>query len=113
MARYEMGDLQLSLEELKAHMRIDADYTADDGYIERLGKAALRHVFHATNRPMEELIAMGEGEFPEELRLAACQLAAHWFRVREVVSSLSQNRVPDTFDVLVKPYVWLGGRNND
>lgn len=113
MGRYEMGDLTLSLEELKEHARVDLDYNNEDAYIERLGKAALRHVFHTCNRPMEELVEMGEGEFPEELRLAACQLAAHWYRVREPVSSLAQNRVPDMFDVLVKPYIWLGGRDND
>lgn len=112
MTRYELGDFQLSLDELKEHIRVDKDFYDDDAYIERLGKAALRHVFHMTNRPMEELVEMGEGEFPEELRFAACQLAAHWYRVREIVSSIAQNRVPDTFDVLVKPYVWLGGRNN-
>ena len=83
MARYELGDFQLSLDELKEHIRVDKEFYDDDAYIERLGKAALRHVFHMTNRPMEELVEMGEGEFPEELRFAACQLAAHWYRVRE------------------------------
>lgn len=112
MGRYEMGDLQLTLEELKTHIRVDFDYADEDDHIIRLGKAALSHVFHSTNRPMEELVEMGGGEFPEELRLAACQLAAHWYRMREVVATSSQNRVPDTYDVLVKPYIWLGGRDN-
>lgn len=112
MGRYEMGDLQLTLEELKSQMRVDMDYTEEDEHIARLGRVALRHVFDLTNRPMEELVDMGGGEFPEPLRFAACQLAAHWYRVREPDTTAQQHRVPDTYDVLVKPYIWLGGRDN-
>lgn len=88
---------------------MNVDYDGDDTYIRQLGDAALSHVFHATHRSREELAEMADGkDFPVQLRLAALQLAAHWYRLREVVSSTSQNAVPYTYDCLIKPFVKLG-----
>ena len=102
-----MGDLSLTLDELKKQMVVDFD--DDNDYIAELGRAALEHVFHSTRRSREELAAMANGEeFPRPLRLAALQLAAHWYRIREPVASASQATVPLMYDCLVKPYIKLG-----
>lgn len=87
------------------HIRID--YNEDDDYIAYLYRNALRRILAITNRPLEELKEMGGGEIPEELRFAAMQLAAHWYRVRENVSSINQAVVPMGFHMLVKPFVKL------
>ena len=109
MARYDIGDLELTIGELKAQMNVDADFHDHDDYIIQLGKVAISHVFHSTNRSREELAAMADGEpFPRDLRLAALQLAAHWFRLREPVASAAQNAVPYMYDCLVKPFIKLG-----
>ena len=102
-----MGDLSLTLDELKSQMMVDYDH--HDDYITMLGRTALAQVFHATHRSREELAAMADGEeFPRELRLAALQLAAHWYRLREPVASVSQATVPLMYDLLIKPFVKLG-----
>jgi hypothetical protein len=100
-------DYPVTLEELKKQMNVEFD--DDNGYIEELGKVAIAHVFHSTRRSREELAAMADGEaFPRPLRLAALQLAAHWYRLREPVASASQNVVPYTYECLVKPFIKLG-----
>lgn len=107
MARYEIGDLSLTLDELKKQMNVDFD--DDNDYIEQLGRVAISHVFHSTRRTREELAAMADdADFPRPLRLAALQLAAHWYRLREPVASASQNVVPYTYECLVKPFIKLG-----
>lgn len=107
MGRYELGDLSLTLDELKQQMIVDYDHHND--YIMMLGRTALAQVFHATHRSREELAAMADGEeFPHELRLAALQLAAHWYRLREPVASASQATVPMMYEFLIKPFVKLG-----
>ena len=105
MARYDIGDLSLTLEELKRQMNVD--YDDDNDYISFLGGVAMSQIFHSTRRSVEELTQMGGGEYPRELRGAALQLAAHWYRVREAVSSSSQNPVPFGINFLVKPFVKL------
>lgn len=109
MARHDIGDLSLTLEELKIQMEVDEDDHDRDEYIIFLGRTALSHVFHSTRRSREELAEMADGEdFPRSLRLAALQLAAHMFRVREPVASTAQHTVPMMYDCLVKPFVKLG-----
>ena len=89
----------------ESHIRVDHD--EDDDYINYLYRSALRRILAMTNRPLAELEEMGEGVVPEELRLAAMQLCAHWYRVRESVSSVNQAVVPMGFHLLVKPFVKL------
>lgn len=86
---------------------MNVDYDEDDQHIEFLGKVATSQIFHSTRRSLEELEEMGGGEYPSELRQAALQLAAHWYRVRESVSSTTQNAVPFSIAFLVKPFVKL------
>lgn len=97
----------VTLEELKAQMNVDYDDEVNDAYITRLGRAATSSIIRRTRRTQEELTAIGGGTFPEELRLAIVQLAAHWYRVRETVSGTSQAAVPFSLDFLVKPYTRL------
>lgn len=108
MTRYDIGNISLTLEELKKQTNVD--YDEDDLYLQQLGKAALSQVFHSTRRPIEDLIEMGGGEFPEELRLAALQLVDHWYRVRAAVTTLNQSPVPYGIEFLIKPFVKLGVR---
>lgn len=110
MARYDIGDVSLTLDELRKQTNVDFD--DDNEYLEQLGRVAISQVFHATRRTVEELKEMGGGKFPEELRLAALQLVDHWYRVRASVTTLNQSAVPFGLDFLVKPFVKLGVRND-
>jgi uncharacterized phage protein (predicted DNA packaging) len=110
----------VTLEELKKQMRVDFD--EEDSLIETYGDAAERQVISDTRRTERELLERGWMEredeadipdeitadyFPRRLKVAVMMLAAHLYRNREVVSSVAQNCVPYSYDVMVKPYVKL------
>lgn len=111
MRRYSIDGVSLTLEELRSHLRVDYDH--DNEQILRLGKTALSHIVNATRRSVEELVELNNGEFPEELKLAALELAAHWYRCPEPVSSIEQKAIPYMLDLLIKPFVRLGRREGD
>lgn len=105
MEHYNLGEPTLSLDEIKQHLNID--YDDDNDYLTYLGKVAMRRISGMTNRSVDELTTLGGGAYPDELRLAALQLAAHWYRVRECVSSVNQVAVPFGLSFIVKPFVKL------
>ena len=120
----------VTLEDLKAQMREDFD--GEDNLITLYGEAAEQAVIGATRRTFEELCRIGYTEqtglklptdeaspgetlpgvawFPARLKVVILMLAAHSHRNREPVSSVAQNAVPYAFDMYIKPYVKLSGR---
>lgn len=111
MANYDLEGLSIPLDALKKEMNVD--YPNDDEYITMLGQVALQCLFRTTRRSVSELKQMNGGVFPQSIILASTKLAAHWYRVREVVSSTQQVVVPCTFELLIKPYIRLGRREGD
>lgn len=103
--RYRTDSIELSLEEMKTHLRVD--YEEDDLYIERLGKTAVSHIVNATHRSVEELTEMNGGIFPVELMQAALQLVDLWYKERSAVSSISKVAVPYGLEMLIKPFTKL------
>ena len=87
----------------KKHVRAD-DFADDDEYLAHILDAAEMAVVTATNRPLEELVEMGNGCLPVPIRHAAMMLGAHWYNQRESVSSVQMHAVPDTLQSLIKPY---------
>jgi uncharacterized phage protein (predicted DNA packaging) len=113
-----MSELRVvTLDELKAQMRVD--FEDEDNIIKLYGCAAEDAIIGGTNRTLDELKRIGYAEkngtedgelFPDRLRLAILILAAHNYRNREPVSSISQNAVPYSLDVYCKPYRKLTDR---
>lgn len=103
----------LTIEKMKAQIRDVQDEEIDILYT--WGLACESIVVDMTNRTFEELESWddihGKG-FPEALESAMLLLVAHLFRNREPVSSISQNMVPFTIAMLIKPYVKLSNRND-
>lgn len=95
----------LTLDEIKGQCRVD--FIDDDVVLALYGRAAEDAVMGATRRTAEELEAMGGGTLPVQLRLAMLLLTAHWYRLREAVSGITQSMVPMAYDYLVKPFVRL------
>ena len=93
----------LTLADIKAQARIEEDFTAEDNYLMLLGKAAERKVFQDTQRSYNEIVAM-EGEWPEDLTLAALLLASLWYKHREPVEGQSMSIVPYGYEALYMPY---------
>ena len=107
-----MSDLRVvTLDELKAQMRVD--FEDEDEIIKLYGCAAEDAIISGTYRIgyAEKNNGSQEGEsFPDRLRLAILILAAHNYRNREPVASISQNPVPYSIDVYCKPYRKLTDR---
>jgi uncharacterized phage protein (predicted DNA packaging) len=93
----------VDLELFKKHVRAD-DFSDDDDYLQHLLDAAQESVIIATNRSVDELSEIGGGNFPKSLQQAIMMLAAHWYNQRESVSSVQMHEVPDSLQILIKPY---------
>lgn len=87
----------------KKHVRAD-DFANDDEYLAHILDTAEMAVVTATNRPLEELLEMGDGNLPTPIVHAAMMLGAHWYNQRESVSSVQMHAVPDSLQSLIKPY---------
>ena len=93
----------LTLADIKAQARIEPSFTDEDGYLMRLGKAAERKLFKDIQRTYDEVVA-AEGEWPEDLTLAALLLTSQWYVHREPTENQSMSVVPYAYDALYMPY---------
>ena len=94
----------LTLADIKAQARIEADFTDDDQYLMMLGKAAERRLLKDIQRTYDEVVAM-EGEWPMDLTLAALLLTATWYKHREPEINHSMSVVPYTaYEGFYMPY---------
>lgn len=100
-------DTEAKLKMLKKHVRAD-DFNDDDEYLQQLLDAAESYVCRATNRTMDELVEMGEGEMPKPLWHAVLLICGHWYNQREAVSAGQMTEVPYTLSALLKEYTKLG-----
>lgn len=105
-----MAELEvLTLEELKAQMRVD--FEEDDNIITAYGRAAEEAVESYCRRSISELIAENEARgrtgFPYTVKVCMLMLASHLYRRREPVESVSQTAVPYTFEFMLKDWVKL------
>ncbi len=91
------------LSRLKSHVRAD-DFEDDDAYLASLLEVAESAVIRRTNRPVEDLIGMGGGQFPVELTHAVLLLAGEWYAQREAAASGERRPVPFGVDALIKPF---------
>ena len=94
----------LTLPDIKAQARIEADFTDDDQYLMMLGKAAERRLLKDIQRTYDEVVEM-EDEWPIDLTLAALLLTATWYKHREPETNQSMSVVPYTaYEGLYMPY---------
>ena len=94
----------LTLPDIKAQARIEANFTDDDQYLMMLGKAAERRLLKDIQRTYDEVVEM-EGEWPMDLTLAALLLTATWYKHREPEINQSMSVVPYTaYEGFYMPY---------
>jgi len=94
----------LTLNEIKAHCRIDGD--AEDDVLEIYATAAEEVTFKMLNRSYYNLVEE-EGELPVAVKQAMLMLVSHSYKVREPVAVGNMYAVPYTVDMLLKPYMIL------
>ena len=93
----------LTLADIKAQARIEPSVTDEDQYLLRLGRAAERHLLKDIQRTYDEVVDM-EGEWPEDLTLAALMLTTIWYKHREPAENAQIFMVPYAYDNLYMPY---------
>lgn len=96
----------LTLEQIKAQLRIEPDFTAEDTLLKSYGEAAEETLMNYLNRPYLDIIER-YGKVPEPLVQASKMLVDVSYQHRSPISVTSISLVPYTFDLLVKPYMRL------
>jgi hypothetical protein len=94
----------LTLEDIKAQVRLESSFTDEDNYLMMLGRAAERRLFKDIQRTYDEVVAM-EGEWPMDLTMAALMLTASWYKNREPETNQSMSVVPySAYEGFYMPY---------
>ena len=96
----------LTLNQIKAQLRIESDFTAEDTLLESYGEAAEETLLNYLNRPYQDIIEC-YGRMPVTLIQASLMLVDTSYQYRSPVSVTNISVVPYTFDILVKPYMRL------
>ena len=96
----------LQLEQIKAQLRIEPDFTDEDELLEMYGESAEETLLQYLNRTYEDIIEV-YGKVPAPLRHATLLLVDTSYQYRSPVSAQNMSIVPYTFDILVKPYMRL------
>ena len=93
---------QVTLAQLRAQLRA-SEYENDDLLQECLDSAETV-VIRGTNRTETELIELGGGTFPADLRHAILLVASEYYSVAEEGTPLKLERIPDSARSIVKSY---------
>lgn len=100
----------LELNEIKAQLRLDEDFTAEDSLLELIGKAVqsrtenfLNRKLYATDteRPEDDPDGL---VMPDEVKLALLLLLTHFYENRSAVTEVEKLELPMSFNWLVGPY---------
>lgn len=94
----------LTIEEIKAHTRIDSD--AEDEMLEIYGASAEETVLNLLGRTLDE-VETEYGEVPVAVKHAMLMLVDHSYQMRSPVTTANLYAVPYTLEALIKPYMRL------
>lgn len=96
----------LSLDLIKAHLRIDPVNGCEDALLTFYGESAEATVLNHLNRTFEDLVQT-YGEVPTPVIQGSLLMVDTSYQHRSPVSPNNMSIVPYTFDILVKPYMKL------
>ena len=105
----------ITLNELKDQLRIEHDYTDEDGLLTTDGNAAEAALLRACNRTADDLLATfgttdsvsGDVLPPPDFVMACLMLGKHLYEHRGPDDSVQQVQVPYSIDLMVKPFIKL------
>ena len=87
----------LPLADVKAHLRIEPDQTAEDAYLTSLEMAARLHTENVLRRTVDATVG-------ENVKVAMLLLIAHWYRSREAVATGTiATKQPLAYEALLFP----------
>lgn len=96
----------LTLEEIKAQLRIELDFHEEDDVLTGYGESAEATLMNYLNRTYADVIAC-YGSVPAPLVHASKMLVDVSYQHRSPINVTNISQVPYTFDLLVKPYMRL------
>jgi len=102
----------LTLKQIKAQLRIEPGFTAEDELLESYGESAEETLLNYLNRSYYNVIETW-GKIPAPLVEASKMLVDVSYQYRSPVTVGNMSIVPYTFDVLVKPYMRLCTSSDD
>lgn len=102
----------LTLEKIKAQLRIEPDFHDEDAILEVYGESAETTLLNYLNRPYADIIG-SYGSMPVPLVQASLMLVDTSYQHRSPISVTNISQVPYTFDLLVKPYMRLTSAVDD
>ncbi|EFA4420872.1 TPA: head-tail connector protein [Escherichia coli] len=100
----------LTMEEIKAQLRLDEDFDADDRHLQLLACAAQKRTETYLNRKLyapDETIPDSEPDglqLPDDIRLGMLMLISHFYENRSTVTDVEKMELPMSFNWLVAPY---------
>lgn len=95
--------LYISLGEIKSHLNLDSDFTADDEYLDSLATAAEDVVSKYIDYPLSQL-EDASGDIPRALKFAMLLWIGTIYNTRESVSSVNMSTVPHSLELLADLY---------
>lgn len=103
----------LTLEEIKAQLRLDDDFTDEDTLLTLLGKAVQTRTESFLNRKLyapDADIPDTDPDgllLPDDIKLGMLLLATHFYENRSSVTEVEMVELPMSFNWLVGPYRYI------
>ncbi|KHM13216.1 MULTISPECIES: head-tail connector protein [Klebsiella] len=103
----------LSMEEIKAQLRLDDDFSDEDTLLALLGKAAQSRAENYLNRRLYETASDRPEDdpdglvMPDDIKLALLMLVSHFYENRSAVTEVEKLELPMSFIWLVGPYRYI------
>lgn len=103
----------LSMEEIKAQLRLDDDFSDEDTLLALLGKAAQSRAENYLNRRLYETASDRPEDdpdglvMPDDIKLALLMLVSHFYENRSAVTEVEKLELPMSFVWLVGPYRYI------
>jgi hypothetical protein len=96
----------LTLEQIKAQLHIEPDFTLEDDNLTLYGESAEQVIFNLCQRPYGDFIET-YGAIPSDIVHAALLLVTASYEHRSAVSMQNLSIRPDGFDMNIRPYMRL------
>lgn len=96
----------LTLNEIKDQLRIERDFTDDDGLLTKYGESAENTILNICRRTYDDFISE-YGEIPSDIVEASLLLVTVSYEHRAAVTQYQMYSVGYAFDMKVKPYMRL------
>ncbi|ASG87606.1 head-tail connector protein [Salmonella enterica] len=98
----------LTIAQIKQQLRLDEDFTDEDGLLELYGTAAENAAIKTLNRNLYvDVVPDSDSNgmvIVDDIKLAMLMTVSHWYKNRAPVTPFEQSDIPLTYKFLLNPY---------